>query len=166
MKTYSHLTIAILAAVTVQVQSRPRGGPRAFSVSQSINLGPDKWVPESETSGDSRETITYNSIDMDTTEGWIDKSKGEFVAPNKGVYRFTFTASVFCPPKTECIGEVSIEADGEVLAKGHEVNANFGLQNLHFFVCSNITAEKNWTINQPSVSFNRTTRTSLSLARE
>ena len=140
MKTYSHLTIALMAIVAAQVQAG-RGGTKAFSVSQSSNLGPADWDPESETSGDSEQTITYNSlVDVDTTVGWIDASKGEFLVPNKGVYRFTFTASVLCPPG-QCTGDVTIVADEEVLANGHEVNANMDFAEFAFFVCSNITAE-------------------------
>ena len=133
MKTYSHLTIALMAIVAAQVQAG-RGGTKAFSVSQSSNLGPADWDPESETSGDSEQTITYNSlVDVDTTVGWIDASNGEFVTPDDGVYRFTFTANVLCPSKTDCTGEVSIVAGDQVIAKSHEVKASFDFGELSLF---------------------------------
>jgi len=108
MKTSSLITIALLAVVAAQVQARSlRGGPKAFSVYRTSDLSSDG-------------TISYDGVDVDTTVGWIDASSGEFVTPDDGVYRFTFTANVLCPPKTDCTGEVSIVANDEVIAKSHE----------------------------------------------
>ena len=121
MRTTSHLTIALVAAIAAQVQAGSlRGGPKAFSVSRNSDVSSDG-------------TITYNSVDVDTTVGWIDASSGEFVTPDNGVYRFTFTANVLCPPKTDCTGEVSIVANDQVIAKSHEVSTNFDFGELSFF---------------------------------
>ena len=113
MKTSSYLTIAFVTVIASQVQAGSlRGGPKAFSVSRNSDMSSDG-------------TITYNNVDVDSTVGWIDASNGEFVCPDEGVYRFTFTANVLCPPKTDCTGEVSIVAGDKVIAKSHEVSANF-----------------------------------------
>merc|ERR1719323_2306691 len=94
-----------MAAVATQVQAASlKGRPKAFSISRNSDVSSDG-------------TITYNSVDVDTTVGWIDASSGEFVTPDKGVYRFTFTANVLCPAKTDCTGEVSIVADDNVIAE-------------------------------------------------
>ena len=137
MKTSSYLTIAFVTVIASQVQAGSlRGGPKAFSVSRNSDVSSDG-------------TITYNSVDVDSTVGWIDASNGEFVTPDDGVYRFTFTANVLCPSKTDCTGEVSIVAGDQVIAKSHEVKASFDFGELSLFACNNIdiTAEKNWNIN-------------------
>ena len=121
MKTSSQITIVLMAAVATQVQAASlKGRPKAFSISRNSDVSSDG-------------TITYNSVDVDTTVGWIDASSGEFVTPDEGVYRFTFTANVLCPPKTDCTGEVSIVANDQVIAKSHEVNTNFDFGELSFF---------------------------------
>ena len=119
MKTSSYLTIAFVTVIASQVQAGSlRGGPKAFSVSRNSDMSSDG-------------TITYNSVDVDSTVGWIDASNGEFVCPDEGVYRFTFTASVLCPPG-QCTGDVTIVANEEVLANGHEVNANMDFAEFAF----------------------------------
>ena len=121
MKTSAQMTIALIAAVAAQVQAGSlRGGPKAYSVSRNNDMSSDG-------------TITYNSVDVDTTVGWVDASSGEFVTPDDGVYMFTFYANVLCPPKTDCTGEVSIVANDQVIAKSHEVNTNFDFGELSFF---------------------------------
>jgi len=108
MKTSFQITIVLMAVIASQVQAASlRGRPKAFSVSRNSDMSSDG-------------TITYNSVDVDSTVGWIDASNGEFVCPDEGVYRFTFTANVLCPPKTDCTGEVSIVAGDKVIAKSHE----------------------------------------------
>ena len=86
--------------------------PKAFSVYRT-----NDWASDG--------TITYDDVDLDTTVGWMDHSTGIFVAPEKGVYRFTFTGNVYCPPPGDCNGEVSLKVDDETIATSHEVNANF-----------------------------------------
>ena len=124
MKASSQIIIALTAVVIAQVQEAGseyiRGGPKAFSVYRKHD-----WKSDG--------TIKYDGIAVDTTVGWIDHSTGEFVAPEKGVYRFTFTGNVFCPPPGECNGEISLMADNEIIATNHQVNANFEVVEMTFF---------------------------------
>ena len=88
--------------------------PKAFSVYRTSVLARDG-------------TVTYDGVDLDTTVGCIDPSSGEFVAPDKGVYRFTFTGNYYCPRRTGiwwCNSEISLMAGDKIIATSHEVNAN------------------------------------------
>ena len=91
--------------------------PKAFSVYRT-----NDWASDG--------TVTYDGVDLDTTVGCIDLSSGEFVAPNKGLYRFTFTGNVNCPSMirwlgARCNGEISLMAGDKIIAASHEASDYF-----------------------------------------
>ena len=112
MKTSIHFTVALVTIIAVQVQAgyiRNMRGVKAFSVYRTNDWNNDG-------------TVKYEGVDVDTTVGWIDHTTGQFGAPDTGVYRFTFTAQIFCPARSDCNGDIMLKTtDDEIIASSHEV---------------------------------------------
>ena len=90
-------------------RTQPQGGVKAFSVYRTSDWNDDG-------------TITYDGVDVDTTGGFIEQATGHFVAPDTGVYRFTFTGQIYCPAGSNCNGKIMLRTDDKIIAASHEVN--------------------------------------------
>ena len=91
-------------------RTQSQGGVKAFSVYRTSDWNDDG-------------TITYDGVDVDTTGGFIEQATGHFVAPDSGVYRFTFTGQIYCPAGSNCNGKIMLRTDDKIIAASHEVNS-------------------------------------------
>merc|ERR1712117_865863 len=64
--------------------------------------------------------ITYDGTETNTLGSSINLGTGKFTAPEKGVYRFTFTGLVYTPFGKNGYGYIHLKKDGTTIATSVE----------------------------------------------
>merc|ERR1711879_885556 len=64
--------------------------------------------------------ITYQGTGTNTFGSSINLGTGKFTAPEKGVYRFTFTGSFYVPSGRDGIGIIYLKKEGMYIASSEE----------------------------------------------